>query len=602
MKSKKLLALVLTCSFTLSLGACGTADGTAVSDPSVSQEATGSTGTETSAGEESQEGSYSYSGFNPLDYGMEPFEEKVHIQIPVFDRAKDDLPDVVDNYYTRWINENFGANMNVEVEFVPIPRADTMGAYNLLLAGGEWPTVFMEYDWDKVSQWAHDGALAEYDLEEFKDTAPVWFEKAGGQPMFDMFIINDSHMFAPALRPDWNVPYTYIRFYRLDWYEKAGLELPKTYEEYFNAISTFIELGYTDGTPPIKKSPYTANFGVTATAEWPRDEEKWVMYSGTTVAALAQDSGMYEALKRANTEYHAGFNSSEFELDATGGSSTQALADFVSGKSYSYGWYISPDMPELASFYENNPDAKLGILYDRDVYFTGYEEGVTEYNQQRANNPVGMFVGFSSKASEDEIKAAWLYMEWMAQKDVLFFMQNGVEGETYNLNEDGLPIAISDYTGEYQLGYGNNKDYWCIVVEAKSEGTPEETIRALAPQGLPQDFTDEILEYYYYQKMYADDGLVYPDPFFSVPIEAVNEYAGTLEALFIEYATDLTKCDPDKFDELYNTYVQNYLDAGYQEIIDERLQAYKDGYTTRLPDIAAGRKPFVPTDPKTLGK
>ncbi len=93
---------------------------------------------------------------------------------------------------------------------------------------------------------------------------------------------------------------------------------------------------------------------------------------------------------------------------------------------------------------------------------------------------------------------------------------------------------------------------------------------------------------------------MYCDPFFSVNIDSLNEYAGPLKALFTEYATALTKCAPEEFDALYEQYSQQYLDAGFQEIIDERLQAYKDGNSTKLPDVPAGRAEFTPYDPQEV--
>ena len=41
-------------------------------------------------------------------------------------------------------------------------------------------------------------------------------------------------------------------------------------------------------------------------------------------------------------------------------------------------------------------------------------------------------------------------------------------------------------------------------------------------------------------------------------------------------------CDPDKFDALYDELSQKYLDAGYQEVIDGRKEAFDAGNTTRL--------------------
>ncbi|MDR1262200.1 MAG: extracellular solute-binding protein [Oscillospiraceae bacterium] len=535
--------------------------------------------------------------YNPLEYGMEPFASPVTIKIPVFDRARDDVPDVSSTYYTKWVNETFGKNLNVTVEFVPITRTDTMGAYNLLLASGDWPTVFMEYDWPKVSQWAADGALADIDVDAFIAAAPTWTEMAGGKAQFDMFQMQGEQKVLPALRPYWDTNYTYAIFYRKDWYEQAGIELFTTYEEYLAALQTFVELGYTNGKPILPKKAFSENFQVYAESEWPRNEEEWAMYSDVSVAPLPA-RGAYYLLKKQNLEYSLGLYSTEFELDSEGdGSATQAITDFINGEAYTYGNYLAADMPDLTAFYQNNPDAKLGVIYNNTVYDPWIDAwGARTVPQGRATNPAGMFVGFSSKASEDELKAAWLYMEWMAQPDVLFYMQNGVEGETYNLNADGLPEVVGGYQGDYWMGYGNNKDYWCIVVEVRTVGTIEQTIESIAPKGLPQDLTQELIDNYYILKAYANDGLLYVDPFFSVNIDSVSEYAGDLKAKFVEYATALVKCDPAEFDALYEQYVQEYKDAGYQAVMDERLEAYKNGLSTVLPDIAAGRAPYEPSD------
>jgi putative aldouronate transport system substrate-binding protein len=41
-------------------------------------------------------------------------------------------------------------------------------------------------------------------------------------------------------------------------------------------------------------------------------------------------------------------------------------------------------------------------------------------------------------------------------------------------------------------------------------------------------------------------------------------------------------CKPDEFDALYDELSQKYLDAGYQEIIDERQSMLDAGTTTKL--------------------
>jgi putative aldouronate transport system substrate-binding protein len=201
----------------------------------------------------------------------------------------------------------------------------------------------------------------------------------------------------------------------------------------------------------------------------------------------------------------------------------------------------------------------------------------------RTNNPFGMTIGFSSTATEDELKAAWMYMEWMTQEDVLHTMQWGVEGENYTVDATtGLPVTVGDYAGDKKQGFNNNKDYWCVTIEARNAGTIEDIIKAAAPQGLPQDFTQGIIDVYYQQKALAEQGYGCLDVRFSVPIEAEVEYSGTLTEKYKEYRDKLTMCSPEEFDALYKQFAQEYSDAGYQAIMDERLQAYKDGHSSKI--------------------
>ena len=216
--------------------------------------------------------------------------------------------------------------------------------------------------------------------------------------------------------------------------------------------------------------------------------------------------------------------------------------------------------------------------------YAGVEEGVNT-GAIRADNPFGMIVGFSSLATDDQLKAAWMLMEWMIQEENLFVLENGVEGVTYNLGEDGLPVMV-DYTGEEMLNHNNNIDMTCLVHASKKVGTIEQTITQMSPVGLPQDFTQMLIDNYYVLREIADSGKAYSDPVFAVAIESESEYSATLLSLWQEYYAKLIKCDPAEFDALYAEYSQAFLDAGYQEVIDERLEAYEAGNTTHLPDTA----------------
>ena len=90
-------------------------NGSAANDGSVAQD----------SGEESSGGAYA-------DYSN-GFPDTVTIQIPVYDRAFEGW-NVTDNYYTRWIQSEFGDKYNIKVEYVAIGRSTEVQDYMQLIA------------------------------------------------------------------------------------------------------------------------------------------------------------------------------------------------------------------------------------------------------------------------------------------------------------------------------------------------------------------------------------------------------------------------------------------------------------------------------------
>lgn len=67
------------------------------------------------------------------------------------------------------------------------------------------------------------------------------------------------------------------------------------------------------------------------------------------------------------------------------------------------------------------------------------------------------------------------------------------------------------------------------------------------------------------------------DPLFTVVLEKVNEYKADLNNLFQELYLDIVLAPEDEFDAKYEAAKQKFLDAGYQEILDEKQEAIDAG-------------------------
>ena len=504
----------------------------------------------------------------------EPFAENVTITIPVYDRGQEGVPNVESNYWTGWIQENFGDKYNITVQYVAIPRTDVMTKYAMLAAADTLPTVLMEYDYPKVTQWANDGYLTTFDMDAFAEVAPTYYNRMVENNQLTYTQINGETYFCAAYRPYYDTTYTFQNFYRLDWLEEIGYDhYPATRAEYVDAMTKIQEAGIAEhpmGGEMISGVGADQNYQYRT---WPLDEEEWAMYGDYNIPALGWEPN-YKLLKRANEDYNTGRTEPEYYLTTT----EDAKANFINNKSFAYGGYISSNMDWLTAFYEANPDAKLGI-----VPVSGFtdEEGGSNPGY-RTDNPFGMMVGFSKDATEDQLKAAWMYMEWLTQEENLYTFQWGIEGENFNYDENGIPVTVSDYNGDYKQGVNGNKDYWCITIEARQAGDIEDVIKNNLPHDLPQDFTEDIIAWYYAKCKVRDAGWAIANCLYSVAIEAESEYQQTLIELYKEYRDKLTMCAPEEFDALYEQYAQEYLDAGWQEILDERKEAYEAGNSTHL--------------------
>ena len=177
----------------------------------------------------------------------EAFAEPVTIRIPVYDRGVQGVPNVEDNYWTKWINENFGAKYNIIVEFVGITRSDVLTDYSLLAADQNLPTVLMEYDYDKVSKWANEGYMTTFDLDEFAEVAPTFYAKMIANNQLTYTKLDGETYFVLAERPYYNTDYTYQTWVRMDWLRQVGYDyVPVKFDEYCDAMEKIVAAGISE--------------------------------------------------------------------------------------------------------------------------------------------------------------------------------------------------------------------------------------------------------------------------------------------------------------------------------------------------------------------
>ncbi|MFA9377073.1 MAG: ABC transporter substrate-binding protein [Lachnotalea sp.] len=545
---KKVAALTLACSMiTASLAGCGgsKAESTSSTDSASTDAAT----TDTATTDAAATGAYT-------DYSA-GFPENVTIQIPVYDRAFEGW-NPTDNYYTQWVQKEFGDKYNVTVDFVSIGRTTEVTDYTQMLAAGTAPDIIFHYDMPQALSYYSEGAMQELDLGEIANYAPTYFGNMG-ETIAKYGSVDGKSTFFFAHRTE---TYNYVTLVRQDWLDAVNMKMPTNLEEYNAVLQAWKDAGLGNGGGKLEQNNYTVDYPFRT---WPIDEKDRALYSDLSVAGLPW-APTYEYLKNLNYEYNNGLIDSEFYLN-TDDASTKA--DFVSGNSGVYAMYLASSTDVIDSLLANDPNAKLATLDPAAKSPSGYVP------QGRAYWPFGIIMGINSTTSDEERAAIWMYLEWMSQPDNLFKFQNGIEGESYSLDSDGLAVKIPDYDGEAKVSQNNNKDYWGLVTETAEYDNEELNYKANLANFAPAGYEYLIADSYKYFNDYMQ--YLTPDALFSVVLETVPEYKTTLNDLYKELYVKCVMAPEADFEATYKEAVDDYNASGYQDIIDEKTEAIAAG-------------------------
>ncbi len=549
---KKVAALALATTMTVaSLAGCGSkTENTATADTSAATETTESTdAASTDAAATETSGGYT-------DYSA-GFPENVTIQIPVYDRAFEGW-NVTDNYYTNWIQSEFGDKYNVTVEFVAIGRTTEVTDYTQMLAAGTAPDIIFHYDMPQALAYYGEGAMQALDLNEIAYYAPTYFENLG-ETITKYGSVDGTNYFFFGDRPD---AYNWLTLIRQDWLDAVNMEMPHNLDELNAVLKAWKDAGLGNGGGTLVQNNFTYDY---LFRTWPIDEKERALYSDLSVAAFTWEP-TYEYLKNLNYQYNNGLIDPEFYLN-TDDAATQA--DFVAGNSGLYSLYLSSSTTVIDSLLTNCPEAKVAVMDP-----AAGTPSTAQY-QERGYWPFGMIMGINSTTSDEERAAIWMYLEWMSQPENLFYLQNGVEGENYTLDESGLAVKVADYAGESKLSNNNNIDYWCLVVESAQYDDESLNYQANLANWAPAGYEYLIEDSYKYYNDYAEYRT--PDALYSTVIESVAEYKADLNDLWKELYVKCAMASEADFETVYKEACQEYLDAGYQAILDEKQAAIDAG-------------------------
>ncbi|MFC0211540.1 extracellular solute-binding protein [Paenibacillus chartarius] len=491
-------------------------------------------------------------------------KEPVTLKVEVFDRgnAPAGAGPVDNNYWTQWIQKNFGDPNHIKLQFVPVPRNQEVDKLNVLMSTGDAPDIVFTYDTNTIYNYVKSGGLA--DLGQVVEEHGPNLKKFLGKEVLDYGVFNGKQYTIPAKR---TLVFTQSTYIRKDWLDKLGLPAPKTTQEFYQIMKAFKEKdpGQTGG----KLIPYdfSAIEGTTITSpgvlinsfvKKMSEEDRYALSStsGTSIPEITKP-GYKEGVQFLNKMNAEGLINPDFALDKDGKSFEKAVANGLVGAFTALAAH--PNLMAPGSVFDTLKKNVPGAEYIAIDPFTD-EDGKSP---KAVYDPIGAYI-MVPKSSKHAVEAV-KYLDWMSKPEVLFTLQNGIEGQHYTL-ENGFPKPIT--TDEAKKTFYNNTDI-AIISNGKEFGSQEKNIEAASIQfaGYKELAKQTILNG-------LKDG--YTVPRFDRPIDSEIKFGKTLKDKAQEAIVKSIMAKPEDFSKTFDSLVGEFLKLGGQAVIDERRAAYKD--------------------------
>ncbi|GAA4829833.1 extracellular solute-binding protein [Paenibacillus vulneris] len=483
-------------------------------------------------------------------------KEPVTLKVEIFDRgnAPAGAGPVDNNFWTQWIQKNFGDPNNIKLQFIPVPRNQEVDKLNVLMSTGDAPDLVFTYDMNTIYNYVKGGGLTE--LGKLIDENGPNLKKFLGQEVLNYGIFSGKQYTIPAKRP---LQFTQSSYIRKDWLDKLGLPVPKTTEEFYQTMKAFKEKdpGQTGG----KVIPYdfSASNGTNITTPGVLISSFVKKLSEEDFYAMPEllKPGYKDGVQFLNKMNQEGLINPDFALDKDGKSFERDVANGYVGAFTALAAHQNLMGP--GNVFDTLKKNVPGAEYVAMDPFTN-EEGK---HPKVIYDPIGMHIMIpkSSKHAVEAIK----YLDWMSKPDVLFTLQNGIEGQHYTL-ENGFPKAIT--TDEAKKTYYNNTDI-AIISNGRDFGSKDKNIEAGALQ-FPN--YKELAKQTMINAL--NDG--YTNPRFERPIDSEIKYSKTLGDKAQEAVVKSILAKPEEFNKLFDSKVEEYLKLGGQAVMDERRAAYKE--------------------------
>ena len=494
--------------------------------------------------------------------------KRVTIKVEVYDRGTDGgRTNATSNKWTEWIAQKVLEDENIVVKFEPVPRGNEGPALINLMAAGTPPDICVTYNGNSITNWAEQGGL--FDISPYIDTTLKDLKAfLGPDPSLPGRDFIRRSMNAQTGQV-WSMPAKRMNvarlntFIRKDWLDKLGLPVPKTTQEFYDALTAFKEKD-PGNVGKNRVVPYTMTRDVRWTAGSILEsfidpnisaKDRWVM---TIVDRYVLLPGYKEGARFLNKMFNSGLIDRDFPLYSDEETLKNLIKSGVVG-SFGHNWdQIFRESERLLSDLRKNVPEAEWIAVDCMTS----SDGITH---KISYDPAG--VNYFIPASSKNPDAAMRYLNWLAKYENYHYIQTGPEGIVHTI-VDGVPKLNPSAGDGWIQNSAQNIDY-TPMMNGLFLKTEEESIRALAA-GYPWP-AEMVMEAYNVATRNAKPGPVIST---SSPLTAAGPIEETLVDKAITFMVQSITTSAANFDRVWDEGIADWLDSGAREVRDERREKY----------------------------
>lgn len=552
---KRFMALLLAgCMTTMSLAACGGGSSTAATTKGTEKGTTAASATTTAA--------------ETAEIVDGRFVETRKITVEVYDRGNDGGSDPTNNMYTEYIKKGVLEDLNIEVEYVAVPRWTEVEQINNLLAAGSAPDVCYTYDYPTIQTYANMGGildLSQY-VEGNKEVLPNLWDWLGETNIY--WDRDPSTGTIWALEGKLATSNRINTFVRQDWLDKLGMKAPETKAEFEEMLIAFRDnADMLLGADADKMIPYSVSYDVGWRAATliesfinPDISDKEYYVNGFDDRKFTQN-GTKEAVRLLNKWYNDGLMWDDFALYGSGDTTEDDMMKAGYVGAFTHNW----DYPFRNG--EDSINANLQRMAGEDAVFVAIDpfEDSKGTHTKFVSGPIDRKIFFPT--TNDEPLASLMYLDWISAPEHIEYLQIGEEGVTHNKLADGAVQTIAA-TGDAIQNSGMNIDY-TMTCNGLKLADPDMTVKSRAYNyaGIEPaivENADRICN----TNMKVGKNV-------NVGAIAAEEGMGPALSEKRDVAYDTSVIAPTaQFDAVWDAAMADYLSSGGQAIMDERAEKW----------------------------